>query len=74
MARLALATGAPLVPVRLVGTAGAFCVLPLRLGFPKLRVLVGEPIRVERRRPTRALVDELTARLERAVAALEPSS
>lgn len=71
-ARLALATGAPLVPVRLVGTAAAFSVLPPRLGFPKLRVCVGEPIRVRRQRPTRALVDELTAELERAIAALEP--
>src|SRR5579884_722784 len=69
-ARLALATGAPLVPVRLVGTADAFRVFPPRVGFPKLRVLVGEPIHVARQRPTRALVDELTRRLEREIASL----
>ena len=63
-ARLALVTGAPLVPVRLIGTAAAFSIWPPRIGFPKLRVLVGEPIPVERRAPTRARVDQLTEQLE----------
>lgn len=63
-ARLALSTGAPLVPVRLVGTAAAFSVKPPRIGLPRLRVLVGPPIDVRRQLPTRALVDELTERLE----------
>jgi 1-acyl-sn-glycerol-3-phosphate acyltransferase len=71
-ARLALATGAPLVPVRLVGTAGAFRVFPPRLGFPKLRVVVGEPIPVERQRPTRDVVAELTRRLELEIVSLGP--
>ena len=45
-ARMALATGAPLVPVRLVGTARALSLG--RIGFPRLRVIVGEPIEVAR--------------------------
>lgn len=62
-ARLALATGAPLVPVRLVGTRQALS--RGRIGFPKLRIVVGEPIRVEQAKPTvlasRALTDVLEA-------------
>ena len=46
-ARLALATGAPIVPVRLVGTRG----FP-RPGRPPTRVLVCEPIHVEPAKPT----------------------
>ena len=46
-ARLALATGVPIVPVRIVGTARA---LSRRgFGFPKIRIVVGEPIPVDRR-------------------------
>ena len=44
-ARLALATGAPLVPVRIVGTARALS--RGRVGFPRIRLVVGEPIPVE---------------------------
>ena len=40
-ARMALVTGAPLVPVRLVGTAGALS--RGKIGFPRLRVIFGEP-------------------------------
>lgn len=69
-ARLALATGAPLIPIRLVGTGRAFRIFPPRLGFPKLRVLVGEPIHVERETPTRDRIAQLTRRLEREIAAL----
>jgi len=61
-ARLALATGAPLVPVRLSGTR----VLPRRA---RIRIVVGEPIRVETGRPTIAAAKSLTERLEEAVAA-----
>src|SRR5688572_23762349 len=43
-ARMALVTGAPLVPVRLVGTAQALS--RGRIGFPRLRVIIGEPITV----------------------------
>jgi 1-acyl-sn-glycerol-3-phosphate acyltransferase len=71
-ARVALTTGAPLVPVRLFGTAAAFSILPPRIGFPKLRVVVGEPLPVERQEPTREAATELTAELESAIAALAP--
>jgi 1-acyl-sn-glycerol-3-phosphate acyltransferase len=67
-ARLALRSGAPLLPVRVLGTAAALS--PGRLGFPKLAVIVGEPIAVEPARPTVAAAKALTERLQRAVAAL----
>lgn len=73
-ARLALATGVPLVPVRIVGTRAAFSLVPPRLGFPRLRVVVGEPLRVGRRKPTRAAVDALTHELEQAIAELRAST
>ena len=61
-ARLALATGAPLVPVRMTGTRG----LPLRT---RVRIVVGRPIPVEQARPTIAAAKALTERLEHAVLA-----
>jgi 1-acyl-sn-glycerol-3-phosphate acyltransferase len=73
-ARVALTTGAPLVPVRLFGTAAAFSLVPPRLGFPKLRVVVGEPIPVAREEPTREAATRLTAELESAIDALAPSA
>ena len=66
-ARLALATGAPLVPVRIIGTKRALS--KGRLGFPKLRLVVCEPIPVERAKPTVAAARTLTAELERRVGA-----
>ena len=62
-ARLALAYGAPLVPVRLVNTRQ---LAPRR----PVEVRVGEPILVEQRRPTIAAARELTARTESALNAL----
>ena len=61
-ARLALATGAPVVPVRLTGTRP----LPRRT---QVRIAVGEPISVSPARPTVAGARALTERLEQAVAA-----
>jgi 1-acyl-sn-glycerol-3-phosphate acyltransferase len=65
-ARLALTTGAPLVPVRIVGTKRALS--RGRIGFPKIRIVVGEPIRVERAKPTvlasRAVTDALEAAVQ----------
>jgi 1-acyl-sn-glycerol-3-phosphate acyltransferase len=62
---LALATGAPLVPARIIGTARALS--RGRIGFPRIRVVIGEPIPVAAARPTvavaRALTDELAARV-----------
>ena len=67
-ARLALATGAPLVPVRIVGSARALS--RGRVGLPRLRVVVGEPIAVSRATPTVASARALTRELESRVAAL----
>lgn len=61
-ARLALATGAPLIPVRLSGTR--------RLPLPaRIRIVVGEPITVETGRPTIAAAKSLMERVEQAVMA-----
>jgi 1-acyl-sn-glycerol-3-phosphate acyltransferase len=64
-ARLALATGTPLVPVRIIGTKQALA--KGRIGFPKIRLVVGEPIPVEQAKPTVAAAKELTAELEKRV-------
>jgi 1-acyl-sn-glycerol-3-phosphate acyltransferase len=62
-ARLALAHGVPLVPIRLVETRQ---LIPRR----RVRVLVGDAIAVDRQRPTIAAARALTARAEAAVDAL----
>ncbi len=63
-ARLALVTGAPIVPVCLVGTRG----IP-GLGRRSTRVFVGKPIVVEPAKPTVAKARELTVRIEQAIEA-----
>ena len=67
-ARLALATGAPLVPVRIVGSARALS--QGRIAFPRIRIVVGEPIPVDPSRPTIAAARELTRLLHERVEAL----
>lgn len=67
-ARMAIATGSPLLPVRLLGTAEALS--PGRLGLPRLAALIGEPIAVPRAEPTPEAARELTDRLQAAVLAL----
>jgi 1-acyl-sn-glycerol-3-phosphate acyltransferase len=67
-ARLALASGSPLVPVRILATDEAL--RPGHIGFPRVAILIGEPIPVERRQPTIAIAAELTVRLQTAVEAL----
>jgi 1-acyl-sn-glycerol-3-phosphate acyltransferase len=67
-AHAALVTGAPLVPVRLVGTARALS--RGKIGFPRLRVIVGEPIEVARTPEDPAAAAELTERLRVAVESL----
>jgi 1-acyl-sn-glycerol-3-phosphate acyltransferase len=63
-ARLALATGAPVVPVRLAGTRP--------LPFPtRIRIVVGQPIQVPVARPTIAAARSLTSQLEETVTAWE---
>jgi len=64
-ARLALATGAPLVPVRIIGTRQALS--KGRIRFPRIRLVVGEPIAVERAKPTVAAAKALTAELQQRV-------
>lgn len=67
-ARMALATGAPLLPVRLLDTQKAFG--PRAIAFPQLAALIGEPIAVERTEPTAELARELTDRLQATVESL----
>ncbi len=67
-ARLALATGAPLVPVRIVGAGKALS--KGRVGLPKIRIVVGEPIPVEAAPPTVAAARELTRVLQERVESL----
>lgn len=67
-ARLALATGSPLVPVRIEGTKRALS--RGRIRFPRIRLVVGAPIPVAQAKPTvaaaRALTDELETRVDAA--------
>jgi 1-acyl-sn-glycerol-3-phosphate acyltransferase len=67
-AKLALATGSPLVPVRIVGTGRALS--RGRIGFPRIRIVVGDPIPVEQARPTVAAARALTDAAEAAVRTL----
>ncbi len=62
-ARLALAHGVPLIPIRLVATRQLWPRRPMR-------VLVGNAIAVNPQRPTIAAARALTARAEAAVEAL----
>jgi 1-acyl-sn-glycerol-3-phosphate acyltransferase len=67
-ARLALATGAPLVPVRIVGSADAL--RRWKIGFPRVRLVVGEPIGVTPERPTARRERALIQQAAESVAAL----
>jgi 1-acyl-sn-glycerol-3-phosphate acyltransferase len=67
-ARVALATGAPLLPVRLLDTRKALG--RSSIGLPQLAALIGEPITVERTLATVEPARELTDRLQAAVEAL----
>lgn len=66
-ARLALTVGAPILPVCLVGSERALRPVRLRVGFPSVKVLVGEPIRVEAGPVTIAGAKCLTERVRSAV-------
>jgi 1-acyl-sn-glycerol-3-phosphate acyltransferase len=66
-ARLALATGTPVVPVCIVGTEKALRPGKFKLGFPQITILVGDPIAAPAARPTVAAARELTARIEQAI-------
>ena len=72
-ARLALTTGAPLVPVAIVGASD---VLRPRTRIPRrgrVSVHVGTPIAVERAAPTIPATRELTARVRASIEALSRS-
>ncbi|HEY4347305.1 MAG TPA: lysophospholipid acyltransferase family protein [Gaiellaceae bacterium] len=72
-ARLAMQTGTTIVPVCIVGSERALRPGKFKVGLPRIRVIVGEPIVVTEARPTVAAAKELTARIESAiVAAREP--
>ena len=68
-ARLASATGVPIVPVRLVGTARALS--RTRIGFPRVRLIFGEPIPVIATPDDPDAATELTERLRVAVESLK---
>ena len=66
-ARLALTTGAPLLPVALVHTEKVLRPVKVTIGFPSVLVLVGEPIHVETGTTTIRAARELTAQVRAAV-------
>ncbi len=67
-ARMALATGTPILPVRLLETRKALG--SRSFGFPRLAVLIGEPMAVPRTTPTPELARELTDEVQATVEAL----
>ncbi len=72
-ARIAMRTAVQIVPVRLFDTDEALA--GRRLGRPRLRVAIGEPIAVARESPTIASARELMARIREAVETLpDPAS
>ncbi len=66
-ARLAIANGATIVPVCIVGSERALRPGKFKLGLPRITVLVGDPIEVARARPSIAAAKALTARVEAAI-------
>ena len=72
-ARLALATGTTVVPVCIVGSERALRPGKFKLGLPRIKVIVGEAIPVERVKPSVATAKALTTRIELAVEALHAS-
>jgi 1-acyl-sn-glycerol-3-phosphate acyltransferase len=66
-AKLALASGVPIVPVAIIGSERALRPGKPKLGLPRIRLHVGEAILVEREHATIAAAKQLTARIEQAV-------
>lgn len=75
-ARVAIEAGVPLVPVALVDTERVLRPGRVRIGFPRVRVLVGEPVDPgPPREPTESEATELTARVRAEVERMrEPSA
>lgn len=69
-ARLALTTGAPLVPVAIVGAARVLRPGTRRVRRARVRIVIGVPIVVERAAPTIPASRELTGRIREAVESL----
>jgi len=69
-ARLALATGAPIVPIYLRDTERALRPAKPKVGFPQLDVLVAPPLVVEPAPATVARAKAVTRRIEDAIAEL----
>jgi 1-acyl-sn-glycerol-3-phosphate acyltransferase len=73
-ATIALHTGTTLLPVGITGTEHVSNPRVLILKRPRIRVRIGQPIRVERvRKPTPEQVSELTALLDSSIRALLPA-
>lgn len=68
-ARLALSTGTTIVPVCIVGSERALRPAKFKVGLPRIRVIVCEPVPVAKARPTVAAAKELTARIEQTIEA-----
>lgn len=69
-ARLALETGVPVVPVALVNTEKVLPPKRRKIGLTRVRILIGEPIRVARSDVTREAADRLTREIEQTIADL----
>jgi 1-acyl-sn-glycerol-3-phosphate acyltransferase len=69
-ARLALATGAPLVPICTVNTEKALRPRKFKVGFPQIFIRVAPALRVEKQKATVAVARDLTRLLEDAIADL----
>jgi 1-acyl-sn-glycerol-3-phosphate acyltransferase len=66
-ARLAISTGTTIVPVCIVGSEKALRPRKPKLGLPRIRVIVCDPVTPDKARPTVAAARALTARLEEAI-------
>jgi 1-acyl-sn-glycerol-3-phosphate acyltransferase len=66
-ARLALSTGAPVVPVCIVGSEKALRPGKFKLGLPRIRVIVCESVEAEPGQAVIPAAKELTARMEVAI-------
>jgi 1-acyl-sn-glycerol-3-phosphate acyltransferase len=69
-ARLALATGAPLIPLCTINTEKALRPNRVKIGFPQILIKVAPALRVEKQKATVAIARDLTRLLEDAIADL----
>jgi 1-acyl-sn-glycerol-3-phosphate acyltransferase len=69
-ARLALATGTPIIPVCMIGTERILRPHRPKVGLPQVKILVAPRIDVRRARPTVAAAKALTQQIEAAIGEL----